>query len=117
MKNPINATVNCLPGQQLPANWKAQAGNRAAAAEADYLNRLQNAWRHQQEPRQTQSLTRDARLTQDRADGGRGGPQERFDGRMVLIEQRADGMELWRDETTGFTVWRRLSWNDICGQK
>jgi hypothetical protein len=117
MKNPINAQPNCLQGKQLPANWRAQAAQRAAAAEAAYLNRIENAWRQGPEKGFSGSLSRDARLNQDRADSGHDGPQVRFDGQMQLVEDRADGWQLWRDNATGASVWRRLGWRDVLGEK
>ena len=32
-------------GQQMPSDWKAHSAARKAAAEAAYLNKLQNAWK------------------------------------------------------------------------
>ena len=41
----LNGTPHVPQGQQLPPNWRADAPARAQAAEAAYLERLQNAWK------------------------------------------------------------------------
>lgn len=65
MKNP-NISVQPQAGRQMPADWARNAPQRKAQAEADYLHRLENAWRN---TGSSNPLT-DARLTRDsRVDG------------------------------------------------
>jgi hypothetical protein len=45
MKNPKNLEIHALPGQRLPRDWQQQAAARAAAADANYAQHMQNAWR------------------------------------------------------------------------
>jgi len=106
-----NISIHNAQGKPLPDNWKAQAPARAKAAEADYLARLENAWRGPLNGSREGITARDARLTTDaahhRADSG---PQAsiRMDGAaMELIDSRADGWEQWRNAATGASVWRR----------
>lgn len=128
-RNPINATPLPLQGQPLPANWRSVAAANAKQAEAAYLDRLQNAWRNAgNSAQQNMPPMRAARLTSDSAERPHNGPdasacngpgrrEDRFDGQMVLLEERADGWQHWRDATTGATVWRRLSWSDVVGKR
>ena len=118
------APANPLQGQQLPSNWQAGAQARARAAEADYLARMQNAWKNTSKPQGEVPPIRACRLTQDSVphhphNEGKGsaGRQDRFDGQMVLLEERPDGWQHWRDSTTGATVWRRLDWSELVGQR
>lgn len=113
MKNP-SVSVQPPAGRPLPANWAKLAPQAAAQADRDYLDRLQNAWRGS--PQQNPPAMRAARLTTDAADPA-GSSQPRFDGRLVLERADADGFEIWRDDTTGAIVRRRLTWDDIIGKK
>lgn len=113
MKNP-SVTVAPPAGRPLPANWRQLAPQAAAQADRDYLDRLQNAWRSS--PQQNPSAIRGARLTTDAADPA-SSSQPRFDGRLVMERVDADGFEIWRDDTTGAIVRRRLTWDDIIGKK
>jgi len=129
VRNPINAVPGCLQGQKLPANWQSMARDNAIQATAAYQERLENAWKNAgNTANQNQPPMRAARLTNDSADyahdghnssGSRvsGGRQERCDGQMKLIEERSDGWQYWRDSTTGATVWRRIKWSDLVGEK
>lgn len=117
MKNPIAISSNCPQGQKLPADWQRQAKANAAQAEAAYLDRLQNAWKgagvngqRYLPPMQA------ARLRQDSGHCAHH-PHHRFDGEMELVEERADGMQLWRDKASGTMVWRRLQWADVVGRR
>jgi hypothetical protein len=105
-----NITVNAQAGRQLPADWKAQAPAKAKAAEAAYLDRVENAWRSPLNGSREGLTSRDARLTTDaahhRSDSGHHAAV-RMDGAMELIDSRADGWEQWRNAATGATVWRR----------
>jgi hypothetical protein len=102
-----NISVHNPQGKQLPSNWRAQAPATARAAEADYLARMETAWRGPLNGSREGITARDARLTNDsaRADSG---PQTtvRMDGKMQLVG-RQDDWEIWRDSTTGSTVWKR----------
>ncbi len=119
------APANPLQGQQLPSNWRAEAQARARAAEASYLDRLQNAWQGSSKTAQNgMPAVQSCRLRQDSLphhphNGGKGsaGRQDRFDGQMVLVEERADGWQHWRDSTTGVNVWRRIGWEDVYGRR
>jgi hypothetical protein len=62
MKPPVNASVHCPQGQQLPKDWKAVAKERAAAAEAHYQNTIENAWRGGHSEGSDEPLMRAARL-------------------------------------------------------
>jgi hypothetical protein len=103
-----NFSVNAHQGKQLPSNWKAQAPATARAAEADYLQRIENAWRSSSGGSREGITARDARLTNDSASRVDSGSQStvRMDGKMLLVG-RQDDWEIWRDSTTGGTVWRR----------
>lgn len=109
MANPINAQPLPLQGERLPADWRQHAQARARQAETDYMERMANAWRGSSEPR-PEPLMRASRLTRDSASAHRvdSGAKEsiRFDGGMELIEDR-NGWEMWRDRTSGATVWRK----------
>ena len=129
MKNPINAVPGCLQGRKLPANWQSMARENAIQATAAYQERLENAWKNAgNTANQNQPPMRAARLTNDSSDYAHGGYnssssnvssgcQERCDGQMKLIEERSDGWQYWRDSTTGATVWRRIKWSDLVGEK
>lgn len=129
MTNPRNITPHALQGKPLPSNWRNVAKQNAEQANAAYLNRLQNAWRNagtnaanHLAPMQAARLRSDS---MDYAHSGHnvGGErvlnqgQTRCDGQMQLIEERSDGWQHWRDATTGATVWRRIEWADLIGQK
>jgi hypothetical protein len=61
---------------------------------------------------------RAARLTNDAADPAHSAHQPRFDGRLVLERTDANGFEEWRDLlTTGAIIRRRLTWQDLIGEK
>jgi hypothetical protein len=101
-----NFSVNAHQGKQLPSNWKSQAPAMARAAEADYLARMENAWRSPLNGSREGITARDARLHNDssRADSG---PQAvRMDGKMQLVS-RQDDWEIWRDSVSGATVRKR----------
>ena len=102
-----NFSVHAHQGRQLPTNWKAQASATARAAEADYLRRMENAWRGPLNGSREGITARDARLHNDsaRADSGPQ-PTTRMDGAMQMVA-RQDGWEIWRDSVSGATVWRR----------
>ena len=118
MANPRNITPHCLQGRKLPENWRQLAPGAAAAAEAAYLDKLQNAWKQAgNNAQQHQPAMRAARLTVDAADPAHSGHQPRFDGQLVLERTDANGFEEWRDLTTGAIIRRRLSWKDIVGEK
>jgi hypothetical protein len=132
MKNPIAITTAPPAGQQLPYGWASRAQAVAKQASDAYLDKLQNAWK---QPSNIQgNLIQQARLNsrndssqaphntdaQKRHDGAQDrfdGAQHRFDGALVLIEERSDGFQLWRDNVSGATVWRRLGWKDVIGEK
>jgi hypothetical protein len=105
-----NISIHSAQGKPLPSDWKAQAPAKARAAEAAYLDRVENAWRGPLNGSREGITARAARLTNDsahhRADSG---PQAsiRMDGAMELIDSRADGWEQWRNAITGASVWRR----------
>jgi hypothetical protein len=102
-----NISIHAAAGQQLPNNWKAQAPPRARAAEADYLDRIENAWRGPLNGSREGVTARSARLTNDsaRADSGPQ-PTVRMDGAMRLVG-RQDDWEIWKDSVSGATVWKR----------
>jgi hypothetical protein len=126
MKNPIAITAQALQGQQLPPGWQQRAHEVGKAADAAYLDRLQNGWKT---PLGNQGNTiQQARLQNPRQDSASGssqqqpnaqsdGQERRFDGQMVLVDDRADGWQQWRDNTTGATIWRRMTWSDVVGRK
>ena len=114
MKPTIAISVPPVAGRQLPADWRQQAPEAARQADQAYLDRLQNAWRSSSQ--QSPPPMRAARLTTDAADPA-GSSQSRFDGRLVLERVDADGFEEWRDDVTGATIRRRLSWGEILGEK
>lgn len=66
-------------GQQMPGDWKAHSAARKAAAEASYLNRLQNAWKSPLTKSNDSEIFK-ARLTNDSAG--------------VSIESRNDSLRL-----------------------
>jgi hypothetical protein len=101
-----NISVHNPQGKQLPSNWRAQAPATARAAEADYLARMENAWRGPLNGSREGVTARDARLTTDSARADSGPSTVRMDGRMQLVG-RQDDWEIWRDSTTGATVWKR----------
>ena len=49
-------------GRQMPANWQRDAASIGAAADANYLRRLENSWRSVDRPT-SGILARDARLS------------------------------------------------------
>jgi len=101
-------TVNPQAGRQLPTNWRANAPSRARAAEEDYRNRMENAWRSPLNGSREGITARAARLTHDsaaRADSSHHA-SVRMDGTMSLVG-RQDAWEIWRDSVTGATVWKR----------
>ena len=103
-----NISIHNAQGKPLPDNWKAQAPARAKAAEADYLARMENAWRSPLNGSREGITARAARLTNDsaaRADSGHHA-SVRMDGTMSLVG-RQDAWEIWRDSVTGATVWKR----------
>lgn len=126
-KPPINGTVPPHQGQPLPRDWKTQAAQRASDANAAYLERLQNAWKGAASPASSSSPIQQARLRGDAADyphqhshppsNGARKAEIRRDGELVLVESRADGWELWRDATTGSSIWRRIDWSDVFGKR
>lgn len=99
MKNPKNLQIHPLPGQRLPRDWQQQAAARAAAADADYAEHIQNAWRGPL-GKQVVNPGRAARLTNDRADSS-----PRTDSALSLVFE--DGQwEVFQD-AHGRTVRRR----------
>ena len=118
MANPRNITAHCLQGQKLPDNWKQLAAGRAKQADEQYLDRIQNAWKQAgNNAQQNQPAMRAARLTNDAADPAHSGHQPRFDGRLVLERTDANGFEEWRDLLTGAIIRRRLTRQDLIGEK
>ena len=118
MANPRNISTHPPQGQQLPANWRQLAPGAARQAEQNYLDRIQNAWRNAgNNAQQNQPPMRAARLTTDAADPAHNAHQSRFDGQLVLERTDANGFETWRDLTTGAIIRRRLSWDDLIGDK
>ena len=111
-KNPISITTPPIAGRPLPADWQRQAQGVAKQAEADYLSRMENAWKQPLRQSHEGITARDARLCADsashRGDCGDSGPKEasRMDGKMHLVG-RQDDWEIWRDSVSGATVWRR----------
>ena len=104
-----NISVHAHQGRQLPSNWKAEAPSNARAAEADYLARMEAAWRGPLSGSREGITARDARLTNDSTSRADSGPQSsvRLDGAMKLVAHKGE-WEIWRDSTTGATIWRRL---------
>jgi hypothetical protein len=102
-----NFSVNAHQGKPLPSNWRAQAPEKARAAEAEYLARVEAAWRGPLNGSREGITARDARLTNDSCRGD-SGPQAttRMDGTMQLVG-RQDNWEIWRDSVSGATVWKR----------
>ncbi len=85
MINPRNISTHPPQRQQLPSNWRQLAPEAAKQAEADYLDKIQNAWRNAgNNAQQNQPPMRAARLTTDAADSAHSGHQSRFDGQLVL---------------------------------
>jgi hypothetical protein len=103
-----NISIHSAQGKPLPSDWKAQAPAKAKAAEADYLARVENAWRGPLNGSREGITARAARLTNDSAARADSGPQStvRMDGTMRLVG-RQDAWEIWRDSVTGATVWKR----------
>lgn len=62
----INVTPHIPHGQQMPGDWKAHSAARKAAAEAAYLNKLQNAWKSPLNKSNDSDIF-NARLTSDSA--------------------------------------------------
>ena len=118
MANPLNITAHCLQGRKLPENWRQLAPGAAAAAEAAYLDKLQNAWKQAgNNAQQHLPPMVAARLTVDAAEPAHSGHKSRLDGQLVLERTDANGFEEWRDTVTGAIIRRRLSWKDIVGEK
>lgn len=124
--NNVNVTPQALPGRQLPPGWQRCAHEVAKAADTAYLDRIQNAWKtplgnqgntiqqaRLQNPRQDSAIGSSPQQPKARSDG----QQSRFDGQLVLVDDRADGWQQWRNNTTGATIWRRLQWPDVVGRK
>lgn len=88
MKNP-NVSVQPMAGRQLPADWMRTAATRKSQAEADYIARIENAWK----VGGSHNAMQDARLTND----------SRIDGLMKVSED--DEEEVWA--SAGVTVRRR----------
>jgi hypothetical protein len=105
-----NISVHAHQGRQLPTDWKAQAPVKARAAEADYLARMEAAWRGPLKGSREGITARDVRLTQDAALRSDSGPKGsvRLDGEMKMVGHQDDGWEVWRDSATGTIVRRRL---------
>ena len=101
-----NISVHNPQGKQLPSNWRAQAPATARAAEADYLARMEAAWRGPLNGSREGITARDARLTNDSARADSGPKAVRMDGKMQLVG-RQDDWEIWRDSVSGATVWKR----------
>ena len=86
-------------GRQLPSNWRAMAPAIAADADADYLHRLQNAWRG----RGHETLIQGAMLSNHQQPAPPAPPRRidsrsdaRFDAKMVLVSDNEDE-QTWRD--------------------
>jgi len=56
-----NIRIHNQQGQPLPKDWQAMAKQRANAAEAAYVDNIQNAWRSSNQE-QSGSIARDSRL-------------------------------------------------------
>ena len=76
-------------GQQMPAGWQSQSAARKAAAEAAYLNKLQNAWKAPL-TKSNDSDIFNARLTKD----------SRTDSLRMVVDNEEE--EVWQD--AGATV-------------
>lgn len=63
-RNPINAQPLPIAGQRLPSNWREVAAQRASLAQADYLWRIQNAWRNN---RQAVNIVQQSALSNNEA--------------------------------------------------
>jgi hypothetical protein len=101
-----NISIHAHQGKPLPPDWKAQAPATARAAEADYLRRMENAWRSPLNGSREGTTARDARLANDSARADSGPQAVRMDGKMQLVG-RQDSWEIWRDSVSGATVWKR----------
>ena len=101
-----NISIHAHQGKPLPPDWKAKAPATAHAAEADYLARMENAWRTPFNGSREGITARDARLTTDSARADSGPQVVRMDGKMQLVG-RQDDWEIWRDSVSGATVWKR----------
>lgn len=62
MNNPLHISVPPIGGQQLDADWRKKAQQRAAMADAHYNYQLQNAWKRGNE-RPDPNAMRNARLS------------------------------------------------------
>ena len=94
-----NFSAHGASGKALPNNWQSLAKSNAAQANADYQNRLENAWRGN---RDNETLIQSSRLA--------GHPQPaplkrndarsdtRMDGMMQLIKDDAFE-QIWKDNT------------------
>lgn len=101
-RNPHNLSVHPAQGRQLPRNWREMATVRAAAAEAAYLDFIQNAWKGQRHPNETIPTIRSCRLVCDSAPQ----PAARLDSELRLVGRTDDGFEIWSD-SHGTTIRRR----------
>ena len=88
----MNVTPHMPQGQQMPANWQAHSAARKAAAEASYLNKLQNAWRATL-TKTNESEIFNARLTND----------SRNDSLRMVVDNKEE--EVWIGD--GVTVRKR----------
>lgn len=79
-------------GQQMPAGWQAHSAARKAAAEAAYLNKLENAWKAPL-TKSNNSEIFNARLTSD----------SRTDSLRMVVDNDAE--EVWMGD--GVTVRKR----------
>ena len=61
MKNP-NISIHTQAGQPLPPQWQQQAKERAQQADKNYLDRLQNAWRPDEQRHYSGNILQDSRL-------------------------------------------------------
>ena len=98
-----NFSAHGPSGKALPNNWQSLAKSNAAQANADYQNRLENAWRGN---RDNETLIQSARLAGHPAPAppkrNDARADTRMDGMMTLIKE--DSFEqVWRD-TTGAIV-------------
>ena len=105
-----NISIHVHQGKPLPPNWRAQAATSARAAEADYLARMENAWRGPLNGLREGTTARDARLHNDSVSRRDSGPQStvRMDGLMKIVGHQDDGWEIWKDPLSGTTVLRRI---------
>ena len=88
----MNVTPHIPHGQQMPAGWQANSAARKAAAEASYLNKLQNAWRATL-TKTNESEIFNARLTND----------SRNDSLRMVVDNKEE--EVWIGD--GVTVRKR----------